>query len=182
MKILETERTILRQWDSSEAEIIFSYASNPLVGPACGWSPHKDVEESKTIIEKVLKQPGTYAIVIKETGFPVGTVTLKSANNSPYVRNEDESELGYWIGVPYWGKGIITEVCQIILAYAFDTLEKKLVWCSNFSSNLGSARVKEKIGFSYHHTDIGRFFPQLQENHDCVVGQISREQWKSAQM
>ncbi|MBQ3865670.1 MAG: GNAT family N-acetyltransferase, partial [Clostridia bacterium] len=71
--ILTTKRLILRPWDENDASELFRYASDPDVGPAAGWPPHKSEEESREIIRNVLSKPETYAVVLKETGLPVGS-------------------------------------------------------------------------------------------------------------
>ncbi|MBR3639134.1 MAG: GNAT family N-acetyltransferase, partial [Clostridia bacterium] len=95
--ILETERLILRPWYESDAEECFKYARDPRVGPAAGWPPHTDVENTRQIIRDVLAVPETYAIVLKKTGLPVGSVGL---HKNDLASKDDEAELGYWVGVP----------------------------------------------------------------------------------
>ena len=70
--ILETKRLILRPWEESDAENLFKYASHPDVGPIAGWAVHTSVENSREIIRRVLSAPETYAVVLKESGQPVG--------------------------------------------------------------------------------------------------------------
>ena len=72
--MLETKRLILRPWTEADAETLYEYAKDPRVGPAAGWPVHTDVEESRRIIREVLSAPETYAIVLKETGQPVGCI------------------------------------------------------------------------------------------------------------
>lgn len=104
--ILETKRLILRPWEESDAEECYKYAKDPLVGPICGWTPHTNIAESKRIIKNVLSAPETYAVVWKETKLPIGNIVLKMGTDTDLTEKEDECELGYWLGVPYWGKGI----------------------------------------------------------------------------
>ena len=73
----ETSRLTLRPWktdDEAEASELFRYASNPAVGEMCGWAPHKSAEESARIIRDILDNPHTFAIVLKETGRPIGSI------------------------------------------------------------------------------------------------------------
>ena len=72
--ILETERLILRPWTEDDAEECYKYAKDPLVGPIAGWPEHTSVENSRQIIRDVLSDPETYAIVLKETGLPIGSI------------------------------------------------------------------------------------------------------------
>ena len=60
--ILETNRLILRPWCESDAEDLYTYASDPEVGPLAGWPPHTSVENSREIIRTVLSKPETYAV------------------------------------------------------------------------------------------------------------------------
>lgn len=64
--VFTTERLILRGWELSDAQDMLKYASDPDVGPAAGWPPHKDIEESRFIISNVLNGKEAYAICLKE--------------------------------------------------------------------------------------------------------------------
>lgn len=56
------------------------------------------------------------------------------------------AELGYWVGVPYWGRGYATEAARAVLEYAFETLALHRVHACHFGRNPASGRVLEKIG------------------------------------
>ena len=73
---METKRLILRPWEEADAADLYEYARDPDVGPIAGWPAHTSVEESREIISGALGQPETYAICLKETGRPVGSVGL----------------------------------------------------------------------------------------------------------
>ena len=59
------------------------------------------------------------------------------------------AELGYWLGVPYWGKGYATEASQEILRFGFETLKLRRIYASYVTENPTSGRVLEKIGMRY---------------------------------
>jgi [ribosomal protein S5]-alanine N-acetyltransferase len=59
------------------------------------------------------------------------------------------AELGYWLGVPFWGKGYATEAAQAMLDYGFDTLNLNRIYASLFPENLASRRVLRKIGMRH---------------------------------
>ncbi|MFY9120271.1 MAG: GNAT family protein, partial [Syntrophomonadaceae bacterium] len=59
---------------------------------------------------------------------------------------------GYWIGVPFWGQGLIPEAVNELIRYGFEDLNLQKLWCGYFSGNKQSQRVQEKCGFTYHHT------------------------------
>ena len=100
---LETERLLLRPWTLGDAEELYRYAKDPEVGPAAGWEPHTSVENSREIIKTVLSAPGTFAVVLKETGLPIGSAGY--FQTKAQSSETGEMEIGYWIGKPYWGKG-----------------------------------------------------------------------------
>ncbi len=55
--VIHTERLTLRPWRETDAESLFAYASDPDVGPAAGWPPHRSVEESRRSFERSLRRP-----------------------------------------------------------------------------------------------------------------------------
>ena len=74
--MLETKRLILRPWAEEDAPALYRYARDPRVGPSAGWPVHTSVENSREIIRGVLSEPETYAVVLRETGEPVGSVGI----------------------------------------------------------------------------------------------------------
>ncbi|HIZ07391.1 MAG TPA: GNAT family N-acetyltransferase [Candidatus Eubacterium avistercoris] len=163
--ILETKRLFLRPWQEEDAEDLYQYASHPDVGPIAGWDVHTSVENSREIIREVLSAPETYAVVLKENGHPVGSVGLMIGKNSNIVLPDTEAEIGYWIGVPYWGQGLIPEAVGELLRHGFEDLGLARIWCGYFDGNLKSKRVQEKCGFHYHHTS---------ENVPCAIAGVLR--------
>jgi ribosomal-protein-alanine N-acetyltransferase len=59
------------------------------------------------------------------------------------------AELGYWIGVPYWGNGYATEAARAVVKYGFETLGLHRIFASHFANNPASARVLRKIGMRH---------------------------------
>lgn len=175
--VLETKRLILRRWEEDDAEELFRYASSPDVGPVAGWPPHTDVENSREIIRSVLSVPETFAIVWRETNLPIGSIGLKTGSATDLTEAVDECELGYWLGVPYWGRGIMPEAAKEILRYAFEDLGMKKVWCGYYDGNEKSKRVQEKCGFRYQWTTEGVEVPLMQETRTGHVNALSREEW-----
>ncbi len=173
--MLETERLILRPWDEADAEELFDYAKDPRVGPRAGWPVHTSIEESRQIIRDVLSVPDTYAIVWKETGRIVGCASLKF--NSDLAHTADECELGYWVGPPFWGRGIMPEAARELLRHAFEDLRLARVWCGYYDGNEQSKRVQEKCGFRYQWTTEQVPVPLLHEVRTGHVSCLTREEW-----
>lgn len=150
--ILTTERLLLRPWKESDAEELYRYARDPRVGPIAGWEPHTSVEYSRQVIRDELSGPGNFAVVLKETGLPVGCAGCLIGEGLEGGLPETEALAGYWIGVPYWGRGLIPEAMREIMRYAFMELGLKKLWAGYYDGNDRSARVLEKCGFHYHHS------------------------------
>ena len=153
----QTKRLILRPWEDADAEALYAYASDPDVGPAAGWPVHTSVQMSREVIRDVLQAPETYAVVLRETGEPVGSIGLVKPRLQDVKPSDHALELGYWIGKPYWGRGLIPEAARALIDHAFDDLGCDQLWCAFYEGNAKSARAQEKLGFAPHHVeDHGR--------------------------
>ena len=172
----ETNRILLRPWVESDAEALYESAKDPRVGPAAGWKPHTSVENSREIIEKVLAVPETYAIVLKETGQAIGSIGLHFHSD---LAREGEPELGYWVGVPYWGRGIAPEAATLLLDHAFFDLGFEKVWCGYYDGNEKSKRVQEKLGFVHQWTSDDVPVPQLGEVRRGHVNLLTKSNWEA---
>lgn len=152
--MIETERLVLRPWLETDAEIMYRYANDPDIGPVAGWPPHTSVENSLEIIRTVFAAPETYAVVLKDTGEPVGSCGIMFSDGLHSAEmKQGEAEIGYWIGKLYWGQGLIPEAVKALLARCFNDLHLDAVWCGYYEGNTKSKRVCEKSGFKFHHTN-----------------------------
>ena len=148
---LTTERLLLRPWKETDAESLYEYAKDPEVGPIAGWPVHTSVENSQEIIREVLSAEETYAVCMKEDGKAIGSIGLMIGTASNLNLPDTEGEIGYWIGVPFWGQGLIPEAVRELLRHGFEDLKLNKIWCGYFEGNIKSKRVQEKCGFIYHH-------------------------------
>ena len=176
--MMETERLLLRKWNEADAESLFEFASDPDVGPIAGWPPHRSIEESRDIIKNVLCGAECYAVCEKESGKAIGTVELKLNGHTDMTERDDECELGYCLGKPYWGRGYMPEAAREIIRHAFEDLGMNTVWCGYYEGNLRSKRVQEKIGFVYHHTCRSVPVPLLNEVRVGHTNIMTEEHWK----
>ena len=150
---IETNRLILRPWQSEDAEELYKYAKDPQIGPIAGWQPHTSVENSLEIIRTVLSAPETYAVVLKEINKPIGSIGIMFKYNGNAPMSDTEAEIGYWIGVPYWGQGLIPEAVRELQRRCFEDLGCTGIWCGYYDGNTKSKRAQDKCGFIYHHTE-----------------------------
>lgn len=148
VQTLQTDRLILRSWCDDDAPALFELARNPRVGPAAGWQPHANVEESRQIIRDVLAGPCTFATFQRADGALAGCFGLTPASASD-VASAGEAELGYWLGVSFWGKGLATEAARELVRYGFEDLGLSAIWACYYDGNERSHRVMEKLGMAY---------------------------------
>ena len=177
--VLETKRLILRPWQESDAENLYQYACVPEVGPVAGWPVHTSVENSLEIIRTVLSAPETYAVVDRETGRAIGSIGLMIGEASNIGLPEDEGEIGYWIGVPFWGRGLIPEAVREVIRHGFEELHLKKLWCGYYDGNDKSRRVQEKCGFQYQCTRENVLCSLLDEVRTEHITCLTREQWQT---
>lgn len=149
MDRVETERLILRPWREDDAPELYRRACDPQVGPAAGWAPHKDVEDSLNVLRTILMKPDTWAITLKGSDLPVGSIgvfpsSCSLANGQP--------EIGYWLARPLWGKGYMPEAVRAVIDLCF-ARGAQHVWCAHAEGNDNSRRVIEKCGFQYRCTE-----------------------------
>ncbi len=135
---------------------------------------------SRAVIRDVLGIPETYAVVLRETGEAVGCVGLQLNHPDNARVEQGEAELGYWIGVPFWGRGLIPEAVRALTDHAFEELGCDVLRCAHFDGNNQSRRVMEKCGFTYCRTN-----PQVPcdlpgGSRDEHVTELSRAQWMAA--
>ena len=177
---METKRLILRPWREEDAESLFEYAKDPRVGPIAGWPVHTSADNSREIIRTVLSAPETYAVCRKEDECAIGSIGMMVGDRSWLHLPENEAEIGYWIGVPYWGQGLIPEAVRRITRHAFVDLGLETLWCGYFVGNDRSRRVQEKCGFVYHHTSEDIYWERLDRNVTEHILRLTREDWEKA--
>ncbi len=177
--ILETERLILRRWEERDAEDLYKYASDPAVGPIAGWPAHQSLDESREVIKNVFNGKEAYAICLKEDNKAIGAIELKLNGHTDMTERDDECELGYWLGKPFWGRGYMPEAVKTLLRHGFETLGMTTIWCGYYDGNNKSKRVQEKVGFVYHHTCNEVPVPLMNEIRVGHTNFMTKESWES---
>lgn len=105
-------------------------------------SPYTAENELQFLQTVEQKFPKTL-FAIEYMGQYVGNIGLERGTD--VYRNS--AELGYFIGEPFWNKGITTQAVKLISDFAFNTLGVVRIYCCVFEFNKGSQRVLEKAGF-----------------------------------
>ena len=107
----------------------------------------------------------------------IGSIGLKLDEDTDLTEQDDECELGYWIGKPFWGRGLIPEAAGELLRHAFEDLGMAKVFCGYYDGNEKSKRVQEKIGMRYQWTAEEVDVPLMHETRKGHVNAITRQQW-----
>jgi RimJ/RimL family protein N-acetyltransferase/cytidine deaminase len=147
------------------------------VGPIAGWPPHQSVHESREVIKNVLNGAEAYAICRKEDEKAIGTVELKLNGHTDLAECDDECELGYWLGKPFWGQGIMPEAVSEIIRHGFEDIGMTKIWCGYYEGNTKSKRVQEKVRFRYQWKSEGVDVPLMHEKRTGHVSSMTKAQW-----
>ena len=148
---IRTERLVLRPFQLSDAPRV------------------RELAGAREVAENTLNIPHPYPegaaeawISEHESAFRVGETaafaitlpddTLVGAVGLKLEEDTGIAELGYWIGVPYWGNGYATEAAGALLEYGFETLALERIWARAFVRNPASSRVMQKLGMLHEGT------------------------------
>jgi RimJ/RimL family protein N-acetyltransferase len=160
---LQTERLILRAFTLKDVPDVQRLAGEWEVARTLLSVPHpyedgvaeKWISEHRSAFER--GEGVNFAVVLRERGELCGACGL-------LINSQDaNAELGYWIGVPYWGRGYATEAAREVVRYGFEGLGLHRVYAAHFGRNPASGRVLRKIGMSYegirreHHRKWGDY-------------------------
>lgn len=147
---LESKRLILREFQPSDVDDLFEYASVPGVGEMAGWPHHPNIEESRYRVNKFISEKHTFAIVYKENNKVIGSLGIEKYGLEDKLSEFDGyigREIGYVLSKDYWGKGIMPEAVKLVINYLFNVLNYDFLLCGHYDKNHQSQRVQEKCGF-----------------------------------
>jgi [ribosomal protein S5]-alanine N-acetyltransferase len=136
---------ILRPWAIEDLDNLVKYANN--------WNIAKNMTDKfpfpytevngKAFIEFATKDDPIHIFAIEYNGQAIGGIGIHPQDDI-HKRN---AELGYWIGEPFWGQGIVSNAINQILNFAFETYDIDRVFARPFGTNIPSQKVLEKNGF-----------------------------------
>lgn len=147
---LETKRLILREWQLSDLDDFYEYASVPGVGEMAGWHYHEDKDKSLAILNRFIEGKRTFALVYKENNKVIGSLGVEKYGLEDKLTeflDYQGRSIGYVLSKHYWGRGLMVEAVSAVIDYLFNILNYDFLLCGNFDRNNQSRRVKEKLGF-----------------------------------
>lgn len=157
--LIETERLVMRHWRPDDAEALYRYASDARVSELAMWPRHTSLDMSRKVIrDYFMPCPDVFAVVCRETGEAVGCIGLVPPGDEHIAVRPGEREVGYWIGYPLWGHGLMTEALMAFVTYCRDRLRLGALHLTTDRRNTASQRVALKCGFApmgdYTYDDI----------------------------
>ncbi len=90
----------------------------------------------------------------------------------------NRAEIGYWIGIPYWGRGYMTEAARRVLQFGFEKLNLTRIQATYLTENPASRRVMEKIGMTYEGT-LRAYIQKWDKDKDLGMCAILRSEWEA---
>ena len=135
----------LRPWTFADLGSLVKYANNWNVAKnLMDRFPHPyTVEHGKAFLEQVVPENPVHIFAIAVNGEAVGGIGIHPQADI-YRKN---AELGYWLGEPFWGQGIVTGAIKQMVDHTFKTYDLHRIFARPFGTNIGSQRVLEKAGF-----------------------------------
>jgi RimJ/RimL family protein N-acetyltransferase len=141
---LQTARLLLRSFQHGDVPAIVRLAGTPEIAATTIHIPHPySQDDAEKFLDGVddechLGRSAVFAVTILSSGELCGGAGLTISIE------HHRAELGYWIGVPYWGRGFATEAAGAVMAFGFNTLRLHRIYASHFANNTASQRVLKK--------------------------------------
>lgn len=151
---LLTPRLHLRRPVESDAAATIAIVGDFEVARRLGRVPHPYHQSHfDEFLAHIVPHEQTWAIVLRETNELVGMTSL-----IPH-REHSSAELGYYLGRPYWGRGLATEAGQAIVRFGFERMACAMLTSRYHADNPASGKVLTKLGFE----------PVGSSNHPCLA-------------
>lgn len=147
--VLETERLVLRAPRLGDAKSIAAIANDRRVAEMTIRMPHPyGVADAETYLNSIncAGDSIVFAITLPNDK-PIGMCGLMGLDDVP--------EIGYWLGVPFWGEGFATEALRALIDHSFADLDYEALQAGSRVNNPASRRVLEKCGFQW--TGVGLY-------------------------
>ncbi len=147
--LLETERLRLRLIELADAPLVQKLVSDRQIAENTLNIPYPYPEDGAAIwIQGMLQQRAqggqdrTYVILRRADDELVGCVGI-------HPRHGFRAEIGYWVGVPYWGQGYMTEAVRRLIRSGFEDMQLQRIEANHFLHNPASGRVMQKAGMTF---------------------------------
>ncbi len=147
--VLETTRLVLRAPRLGDAKTVATLANDRRIAENTARIPHPyKISDAESFIDGANKSGEAAFLITLRNKKVIGACGIM-------FHHDDAPELGYWLGVPYWGKGYATEAMHAVIDHAFTDLSHEALQAGARVTNPASRRVLEKCGFQW--TGVGLY-------------------------
>ena len=167
----------LRKWREDDGEAFVRYANNKNVSDNLSDafpSPYT-IEDWHRFYARISVEEPARTLAIEFDGRPVGSIGVHPKDDISRLN----AELGYFLGEPHWGKGIMTLAVRGMIGYGFATLPVERIYARPFPHNVASQRVLEKAGMTLDAV-ISRSLIKNGVVMDEIIYSIRREDMKQS--
>jgi len=142
---LETARLKLRAYREDDIAELLPLIGTREVAATTLRIAHPYTEQDARAFFALAQDPDKLwlAITLRADGRQIGGIGLR------LEPQHQHGELGYWLGLPYWGQGYATEAAREMLRYGFEELGLHRIFASHFKQNPASGRILKKLGMRY---------------------------------
>lgn len=149
--VLETERLTLRKPTLADVVALSLLANDRRIAENTRRLPHPYSRDDAIEFVGSLTETATDAVFLIERDHrPIGMVGVD-------WRDPKAPELGYWLGVEYWGQGFATEAVRATIDYTFEEYDIDHLIAGARVANPASRNILEKCGFQWTGVELHRF-------------------------
>jgi RimJ/RimL family protein N-acetyltransferase len=149
--VLETGRLLLRRPTLADVKAITTLINDLRVSINLRRVPHPYVQEHAVEFVRALADEIRNTVFLIECDrAAVGVVGVD-------WREPEAPELGYWLGVAYWGQGFGTEAARAVIDFTFEEFEIENLFSGARVTNPSSRNILEKCGFQWIGVELHRF-------------------------
>jgi len=173
---LETTRLRLRAYREADIPELVPLIGAREIAATTGRIPHPyTVEDTRQFLIRIeTEREARMAITLRESDRLMGGVGLR------FFDPHEQAELGYWLGVPYWGNGYATEASRAMLRYGFEEMNLHRIFATHFANNPASGRILQKLGMRYEGCQR-QHFRKWDQFVDLELYGMLREEWQISQ-
>lgn len=171
---LETSRLRIRPYSDADIAELLPLIGTREVAATTLRIAHPYTEQDARDFFELAKEPGKLwlAITLRADGRQIGGIGLR------IEPQHQHAELGYWLGVAYWGQGYATEAAREMLRYGFEELGLHRIFATHFKHNAASGRILKKIGMHYEGCQREHLL-KWREFVDSEMYGILRREWET---
>lgn len=145
---------VLRCFTEKDIESIAKYANNKKIADALRDDfPHPyTIKDAKKYVRACINSQNSLKIyrAISLDGEAIGSIAIVVQPQDDIYRKS--AEIGYWLGEPFWGNGIMTESIKHMCQVGFEYYDLERIYAEIFRTNIRSANTLERAGFTYEGT------------------------------